>query len=225
MTPASHDAQHQAPHPDPTPTPVPTATAHPDRSPPPIPTQQQSTTDATAVPIKPALTHGYIPITTYLQPASSPTAGNVSIITKMIRDYTPDHETQSTRTDVMTLHADDTVHIVWIQEDPQTGILPFWAYANLIQTNAEGLYKSHTIQALVDQHARSNLETTRLLNTIEQTHQAHYATTAENIADLKQKIQHHLDQASTLNDHLREQIAAYQAAHDDYNPPDEGRAY
>ena len=65
------------------------------------------------------------------------------------------------RNDLLTVHSEDTVHIVWIQEKDQSCPAPYWAYANLVQTSAAALYKTHTVHALAAPHARSTLETPR----------------------------------------------------------------
>ena len=218
--PTSRDATHDGPDAAPKPTPL----THPDRLPPPIPTQQQLTAASTAVPTKPKLQHGYIPITSYLQPAGTPTSGNVSLVTTMIKDHIPDQELPATRTDLLTVHSEDTVHIVWIQEKDQSCPAPHWTYANLVQTSAEALYKTHNVQALVDQHARSTLETTRLLDIVEKESHAYHSTTTESIADLKTQLQHHLDETMKLNTSLQHHINDYKTAHDSYNLPSEGSA-
>jgi len=219
VEPTSRDYTHDGP--DATPKPIPFT--HPDRSPPPIPTQQQLTAASTAVPTKPKLQHGYIPITAYLQPAGNP-SGNVSLVTTMIRDHIPEPEMLAKQPDLLTVHSEDTVHIAWIQEIDQTCPTLQWAYATLVQTSAEKLYKTHTVQDLVGQHSRSTLETTRLLDIMEKESQAYHSTSTESIADLRTQLQHHLDETTKLNTSVQQQINDHKTAHDSYDLPSVGSA-
>ena len=148
----------------------------------------------------------------------------MSYVTKMIKDHTPDETQLSTRTDLLTVHSEDTVHIVWIQEKYLACPDPYWAYANLIQTNTEALYKSHTVQSLVDQHAKSTLETSRLLDLMEKEGQAYHSTPTQSIADLKTQLQRHLDEILKLNTSLQDQLDAHKTAYDNYVLPTIGRA-
>ena len=152
------------------------------------------------------------------------TAGNVSYVTKMIRDHIPNETQLSTRTDLLTVHSEDTVHIVWIQGEDQACPSSYWAYANLVQTHSEALYKNHTVQSLVDQHAKSTLETSRLLDLMEKEGQAYHSTPTQSIADLKTQLQRHLDDILKLNTSLQHQLDAHKAACDNYVLPIIGRA-
>ena len=135
----------------------------------------------------------------------------MSYVTTMIKDHIPNETQLSTRTDLLTVHSEDTVHIVWIQ-------------GNLVQTHSEALYKNHTVQFLVDQHAKSTLETSRLLDTMEKEGQAFHYTPTESIADLKTQLQHHLDDILKLNTSLQDQLDAHKTAYDNYALPTIGRA-
>jgi len=142
--------------------------------------------------------------------------------TKMIRDHIPDPQDLVDHPLLLTAHADDMVHIVWIQEADQECTTPHWAYANLIQTSADMQYKTHTVQALVDQHRRATTETNQLLSTMEGESSAYPSTSTESIADLRNDLQQYLDETKRLNTSLQQKIHDYKTANDSYNLPDVG---
>ena len=174
-----------------------------------------------AVPTKPHLQAGYIPITSYLQPEGNPT-GHVSLVTHTTRDHTPKPEMLAARPNLLTLCEGDKVHIVWIQAIDHDTPVAHWAYANLVQTSSETRYKTRTVQALADQHARATKETSRLLSVMEQETHAYHSTTTGDIADLQNELQRHLDETHKLNTNLQQKIDDQKDAFASYKLPDEG---
>jgi len=97
-----------------------------------------------------------------------------------------------------------------------------WAYANLVQTSSETRYKTRTVQALADQHARATKETSRLLSVMEQETQDYHSTTTGDISDLQTELQRHLDETHKLNTTLQQMIHDQKTAFDSYQLPNEG---
>ena len=142
----------------------------------------------------------------------------------MIKDHIPNEQQLLERSDLLTVHSEDTVHIVWILGKDQACPKLYWAYAHLVQTHSETQYKNHTVQALFDQHARCTSETSRLLDRMEKVCQVFYSTPTQSIADLKMQLQRHLDETQLLNTSLQEQLDTHATTFETLDLPCHGRA-